>query len=774
MNDMLTPIHNKSVIDFEYVFHHTSLAQLLVDIHQNVLAINSEAQSRLYKATSHHLKVGSNFSILEEVAGYNTFRNWFNDVLKGDEEIHELKIETTKVHQQWLRIKLSPILDSQQKVCAVAISLYDITVSKDDERRLAESEEKLKAIFESSYDALFIVGGRIKRVLECNTRTIDLFEITDKNLLIGKPINDISEQLANNNSQIEESLNNNNLYLQEIEYQSVLGKKFWGSTAISRIKIDNNRFRLIRITDITARKQIEAELLEANNKTLKLSHAKDEFLAAMSHEIRTPLNGIIGAINLLQRQNKGESNETLQMLQFSAQHLMSLINDILDINKIEAHMVVLESQSMNLNNLLESIVQTFKQKVEEKQIELRLKIDTKIPSPLMADSLRLTQVMNNLIGNAIKFTSLGEVIIRSSLLFENETIVRVEVSVTDTGIGIASNKLNTIFERFQQANSDTSHRFGGTGLGLTIVKQLLQLMGSDINVHSELGKGSCFSFNLTLSKTLSWEKKTLSSVSFEPFTDVHVLVAEDNKINQFVLCGFLDEWGVRYTLASNGQEALQSVRQQHFDLILMDLQMPILDGFEATKAIRELPGEYFKKVPIIALTAAILQENSDKIQNIGLNDYLGKPYEPKDLYKVIKRWKNANPKPTKVKQPLIQINFEKMLMNCKNNSNAMREYLDMYIAYFKSIKVEFPEAFYSQNHKKLSNWSHNLKPILIIAGVSDGEQLQTIIAEARVYLKEHESINSTAAEKFCSDIDDYCINMMEQLSKYRNNFNVEQ
>lgn len=366
--------------------------------------------------------------------------------------------------------------------------------------------------------------------------------------------------------------------------------------------------------------------------------AKNEFLSTMSHEIRTPLNSILGMTHLILRDNpRTEQKEQLNVLLFSANNLLAIVNDILDYNKIEAGKVNFEMIETDLVNVVKNIVFGLKTAAEEKNIDLRLQIDPALNSRILGDPTRIGQVITNLVSNAIKFTRKGHVLLDIKVDGQTKTDITLTIRVEDTGIGIAQEKQKIIFEQFTQADTSTSRNFGGTGLGLTICKRLLELQGTTLHLSSEHGKGSVFYFTQTFPKVVTTEKKMeqrtdhLPTEESRPLTGISILLVEDNEVNILVARTFLERWGATIDVAINGQEALDKVDITRHRLILMDMHMPIMDGYEATRRMRQ-DGI---TIPIVALTASLPREVDDKIKNTGIDDIVVKPFVPDNLFKVI-------------------------------------------------------------------------------------------------------------------------------------------
>ncbi|MEO6719501.1 MAG: response regulator [Ferruginibacter sp.] len=391
--------------------------------------------------------------------------------------------------------------------------------------------------------------------------------------------------------------------------------------------------------DITDRKNAELEATKARFDAEEARKTQEQFLVNMSHEIRTPMNGVIGMAHLLAgTQLTKEQSEFVETINESAGNLMVIINDILDLTKIVAGKITIDKVDYIFSDIIKNSVQITKLKAEEKGILLNSRIDRNIHPVLLGDPFRLNQILVNLIGNAIKFTEKGEINIRVNLLEEDTESVKLEFSIQDTGIGIEQDKLDTIFERFTQASSDTTRKFGGTGLGLTITKQLIELQDGSIHVNSKPGVGSTFTFYMRIAKgnaAFAVEKKKPALHGSNTLDSIRILLVEDNLINQKVAVKILTNEGAIVEIANHGKEAISMLRLKEYDIILMDIQMPEMDGYQATNYIRtEMPAS-ISKMPIIAMTASALISEKDKCIIAGMDDYITKPFQAKELFEKI-------------------------------------------------------------------------------------------------------------------------------------------
>ena len=386
------------------------------------------------------------------------------------------------------------------------------------------------------------------------------------------------------------------------------------------------------------RRMMLDNIILARRKAEDAAQSKQLFMSTMSHEIRTPLNEVIGITNLLLQGNPREDQmDYIKALKFSGNHLLTLVNDVLDYNKMESGKIIFEQTQFNLSDFLDEIMRSYSFRSKAKNLNFDIKKANDLPLEVIGDPIRLNQILSNLLSNALKFTIHGsiEVIVKELNRTFNQS--KIEFTVTDTGIGIPKDKHSFIFDSFTQASPDTTRHFGGTGLGLAICKKLIELQGGTITIESEPDQGSTFRFVLTfgISEKGAQTQRIEVPETFSGLEGKHILVAEDNKINFFVANKFLIGWGILVTHAENGQIALDILAKQDFDLILMDLHMPIMDGIEATRIIRKSDNPRISNIPIVALTAAIMSESHDKIEDLKINDYVLKPFKPHDLFERI-------------------------------------------------------------------------------------------------------------------------------------------
>lgn len=386
-------------------------------------------------------------------------------------------------------------------------------------------------------------------------------------------------------------------------------------------------------TIINIHAQTQQKLIVAREAAENALNAKSTFLSNMSHELRTPLNGIIGATNLLMHENLTLSQQRyFDVLQHSSDHMLKLVNDVLDLSKIEVGKVKIDKHVFNLKWVVERVCKNFEQQHSRSNIEFNYSIDEKLNQNIISDELRVIQVLNNLLSNAFKFTSAGAVSLHTHLQAQIGDQWKVLFSVKDSGIGIKPEQLEKIFEAFTQADSSTTRKFGGTGLGLAISKQLVDILGGQLQVKSNEKIGSEFFFTIHVTKDLSVpQKETLGINQKQSLKGVKILVAEDNQVNMLILRNFLNKWDAQHIETTNGQEALDQFEKNDFDIVLLDLEMPIMDGYSAVNAIKKIN----PNTPVLAFTAALYDDMANDLKNKGFDSHILKPFKPSDLYEKI-------------------------------------------------------------------------------------------------------------------------------------------
>lgn len=491
------------------------------------------------------------------------------------------------------------------------------------------------------------------------------------------------------------------------------------------------------LQDITFRKKIEAQLTEAKDAAERSARAKEEFLANMSHEIRTPMNAMLGFAKLLQETPLNETQmDYLAAIDLSGEALLAIINDILDLSKIEAGQLRFESKAFSIRESLKSLQRIFKAKIDEKGLSLTTLIGPGVPDILIGDQIRLNQILMNLVGNAIKFTEEGQIDIEVKSIEESEEQVHLLFEVTDTGIGIPEEKQLSIFKSFTQASGETTRKYGGTGLGLTICKRIVELQGGRIGVHSEPGEGASFYFELNflapssedLQNHLSKDHQVQANTSSQSelnFSQLRILVAEDNPMNQLLVRRILEGMEIPYELAQTGLQALELVKLETFDLVLMDIQMPEMDGYEATRSIRQLPAPK-GEIPIIALTAHAFAEEKAKCLTVGMNDFLPKPFQPDQLRQKLRQLLvgeiPSEVLPNAVNQDSLY-DLQDVDALCAGKMTFKLELLELFLQEAPLALSKMENAIQKQDGEALRRAIHAFKPSVILLKIRGGETL---------------------------------------------------
>ena len=590
---------------------------------------------------------------------------------------HEWRIITPSGKTKWLQASSRPSLRVNGEVAWHGV-VTDISDRKHLEQELIQSRNLRELIFNESSDALFLVNPETVRTIDCNQRAVTLFEVEHKSELIDIEGHTLQKRrfTPQELERIDQEINQKSFWTLEVEYVTRKGREFWGDLSVKQISFGTQKFNLMRVVDITDRKQIAITLAKAKLAAEEATRAKSEFLASMSHEIRTPMNGIIGMTQLLQTTPLNvEQQDFVKTIKDSGDSLLMILNDILDFSKIESQKLELESKSFHLEEVVMGICKLLERQTQEKGIALRYAIAPDTPNTIIGDRLRLRQVLLNLVGNALKFTEAGQVLILVNGQYLNgdnlthDRKYQLKFEIVDTGIGIPSDRIDKLFQPFTQADASISRKYGGTGLGLSISKRLVELMGGTIWVES-LGQvnghpcadwqpktqlqGSTFHFTITVShdgaiasnqgvSDLYTDELLIDQTLSQKFP-LRILLVEDNKVNQMIANKLLDKLGYAIDIVNNGQEALQAIKTQSYDLIFMDLQMPEMDGLTATKLIRKHSPSDGDYIQIVAMTANAMEEDRQICLDAGMDDYVSKPINIQQLIDILsKTYRKSHP-----------------------------------------------------------------------------------------------------------------------------------
>jgi signal transduction histidine kinase/CheY-like chemotaxis protein len=514
------------------------------------------------------------------------------------------------------------------------------------------------------------------------------------------------------------------------------------------------------------KQKASVEIIRAKETAEQAKEVQEQFLANTSHEIRTPMNGIIGMTEQLSDTSlSAEQLEYVNAIKDSSKNLLVIINDLLDLSKIKAGKMDFEKIPFRLSDLFKNLILSIQYRSTEKNIHLISSIDQRIPEVLDGDPVRLSQVLLNLAGNAIKFTEEGEVKIAAHLLKDNAHSVQIRFSVSDTGIGIPEDKLDKIFESFTQVNATTTRKYGGTGLGLTIVKQIIEQQGGNVSVSSKVNEGSTFSFVLNFRKTDKQPKASnddpFSSKSNRKgaFRDINILVVDDNRVNQRVATLTLEKWKAKVHVASDAATGISILKQEHIDLVLMDIAMPEMDGLEATKYIREHLKSPVNKTPIIAMTASALIGEKEKCIAAGMNDYISKPFNPGDLFEKI-----AALFPDKINTEKRLTDLSLLRKRAEGDLNYIRDILQSYITEMPNYVAELNECKNEWNLPKLSAQAHKMKSPVALVGASTVRKLLE-----NIELMAHHGHGTAELSVIIDKTAEQCLKTVAELAEELNN-----
>lgn len=562
-----------------------------------------------------------------------------------------------------------------------------------------------------------------------------------------------------------------------------------GAVVVARVITEQKRFEkelteAIIFAELAAGLAEEAQIkAEVATKTAEDAvRAKQQFLSNMSHEIRTPMNAIIGFTKVvLKTELTAKQKEYLSAIKMSGDTLIVLINDILDLAKVDAGKMTFEQAPFRMKYSIKSMLHLFEAKVQEKNLELVTEYDNKIPEVLLGDSLRLHQIILNLLSNAVKFTSRGKITIKVKLIYEDDKIVTIEFIIEDTGVGIMDSKIKYIFENFHQASSSTSRIFGGTGLGLAIVKQLVEAQGGTINVISQMDIGSIFSFKLNFQKTNAIADMDEAIIELDPeLKDIKVLVVEDIALNQLLMKTLLDDFGFDRDIAANGKIAIERLQAKSYDIILMDLQMPEMNGFEATEYIRNV---LHSKMPIIALTADVTTVDLAKCKAVGMNDYIAKPVDERILYSkivgLVKKsttanliFENENSLKQNVATVKKQIDLAYLYQRTKSNPTLMLEMINAYLDQTPLLITSMKQSLIEHDWNTLHASAHKMIPSFSIMGMNkEFEQIAKQVQDYASNMIHNELIHDlvmqleVACNKACIELQEEIVNIKNTKSE---------
>lgn len=618
-----------------------------------------------------------------------------------------------------------PMLKDGEQVGAV-VAFMDITERKKAEEALRSSEQRLRSMIARNVASILRVrlDGQI---IDCNEPFVRMLKYGSREELLRLNVTEIYAEPGEREPILEQLRQSGEIVSTEISLRNKEGEQLWAVGNCSLIEDEHSGEQIIEtsLIDITSRKEAEIATLKAKEAAEDASRAKSEFLANMSHEIRTPMNGILGMAGLLLDTGLDQDqHEYVSMVKSSADSLMTIINDVLDFSKIEARKMVLETIGFSLHNCVEEAVGSLAYRAAEKGLDITRRIDPGLPEMLSGDPVRLRQILLNLLGNAIKFTDRGEVTLTVEKAVADNmeskaasgNVMALHFSVTDTGIGIPKEKQGVIFESFAQADSSSTRKYGGTGLGLTIASQLVQMMGGRIWLESEPGKGSIFHFTAVFD--LAPEIARANGVELPQSAGfgnhrLNVLLAEDNEVNRKLAVRLLEKRGCSVVCAMNGLEALAAIEKQAFDLVLMDVQMPEINGYEATGCIREKERITGQHLPIIAMTAHAMTGDRERCLEAGMDGYVSKPIRSENLFNTIEEVIDMNsvnyPMPSAGVSAMAALDHEKILEQVGNDEELLAEIARIFLDEYPHILARLKVAVAERDAKRIMEEAHSMK-----------------------------------------------------------------
>ncbi|OQA11816.1 MAG: Autoinducer 2 sensor kinase/phosphatase LuxQ [Bacteroidetes bacterium ADurb.Bin397] len=631
------------------------------------------------------------------------------------------------------------------------------------ERALQESERKLETVIAKSPIILFAINkdGQFSMF---KGRGVELLNVNPEDI-IGKNFIETHRILP-----IDIKSLRNVIGGKELSTTMEVNNRFLDITCIPQRDEFFEPSGMIGIaTDITDLKNSEIELKNNLSIAQETQKVKEQFLANMSHEIRTPIHGIMSLTNLLIKTNIDNDQMTyLNAIKKSADNLLVIINDILDLSKIEAQKMTFESTIFSASELVSTTFELFRAKANEKGIEIIKNIDDCIPEYVKGDPTRLSQIINNLVNNAIKFTHKGGVEIGVKLVDTNENCSMIAFSIKDSGIGISQNKLSTIFDMFTQAGDDITRKYGGTGLGLSIAKKLVDLQGGIIKVDSVIDEGTTFTFSMPFDHPDPIELEAHHSQSEEPESridsELRILIVEDNDINRLVINKIMKDWGVKLDNAVNGVDAIDKMKAKDYDIILLDIEMPEMNGYQCIREIRTALPEPKCHVSVMAMTAHANKKERDKCIGLGMDDYISKPFDPLDLKQKIVALSKKSLGGTCEVEPVIEekapaaaptqklTNLDYLRELSDNNESFFKDFISLFLNNTPETMAELEKQLSGKNWEGVRQAAHKMKPSLNYLGLKEAQGLAASVEEYALKKENLEKIEGmvTRLKEICN------------------------
>jgi signal transduction histidine kinase/CheY-like chemotaxis protein len=693
--------------------------------------------------------ITGNKKLLTELNVSNQLRELERDLLSSELKMNRAVAtgDTSRMKEVELQlVQARGLLDSLRVITGNDSTVRDI----DQLAALADEKSRLRARILDS----FRQNGRL---------SIESFRVITQHRPLANEVNTASRRIYESRQRLLDSLS---------AFTSNSGRKAqkWNVFMILMVLVSGAVLFWNIVSRIRRQNQLILQLDASEKQVREISQVKENFMANISHEIRTPMNAIVGFTNLLRSRNRDpESTEFIDAISQSGESLLVLINDLLDLSKIEAGMMRIESAPFSIRELLRAVQTMFTEKMNEKGLQFSLALDDSIPDILRGDATRLTQILANIIGNAVKFTPTGRIMIEVNNKGSDGNGIRIGFIIRDTGIGIAKEKLSEIFERFRQAEDSITRTYGGTGLGLSIVKDLVDLQHGDINVESEPGQGTVFSFTIPYQVTASQAPgaseaagttEAVEATETVGAVGVKVLVVEDNKMNQSLLRHLLTGWKLSFDMVDNGIGALEKLWAGSYDLVLMDVQMPGMDGYAATREIRS---KLKRDIPIIAMTAHAAPGDREKSLHNGMNEYISKPIDEKELFRIIVQFTGMNSSQPKPEKEVVKeappgyafIDLEYMYGISEGNKEYEKSVTEQFLEVIPSDIETLDLALVNQDQATIRRMAHRMRSDVAIMGLL--EMLQSYLD-----VLEYETFDETKFQQVISAVRAICLQALPE------------
>jgi PAS domain S-box-containing protein len=718
----------------------------------NPIGIISFVNNQVSSLTGYTVEelLGKHFSVLLDAKDVNQVVNFYVNQFtsKTSSTLTDFPIKTKQGETKWVEQSAQLLLE-EGEITGFQCMVTDVTEKKKvqeelnkSELRRKENEYRLNAIMDNSI-ALIYIKDLEGRYVMANRKFKDFFGLSDE-MVIGMTDFDFNpKEQAEHYKKLDQEILDN---LQPIESEEViethLGTRILLLLKFPLITPEGTLLGISGIaSDITEKVEMQKQLMASLKKAETATQIQEQFLANMSHEIRTPMNGIQGMARLLlETKLTDEQKKFTNMITRSLNNLVLMVNNVLDFSNLKAGKLTLDSFVFDLTEILDEVKKQFEKDINTKGLTFRITFKEDVPRFVKGDSRRIRQILANLVGNAVKFTNAGLITLDVTLLHKTDNTAKLQFVITDTGIGIPENKLETIFESFAQAEKKISSGYGGAGLGLTISKGLIELLGGSIQVTSENGKGSSFSFDISLEITKSEDRPASTHDYAERLKGKKILVVEDNMVNQMLVGFVLKKVNIVPDMAVNGKEAIRLCEKQTYDLIIMDLQMPEMDGYETTLYLRNT---LKINTPIIAMTATALLEDQEKSVKVGMNDFMIKPFDFTDLYtRLIRLLFNEGVAPMEIKEEVQQeeVLYDLTLLEELGDKNAILEVLHLFFENTPNEMKQLSELSEKNDLESLYKLAHKLKSAVAMV---QSEKLRDLLKNIEMNAKEAKNVEET-------------------------------